>query len=168
MSDLQGLNKLEVYRVAQELAKYTYQNVVNQLPDEEKWGLTSQIRRAVSSIPANIAEGYGRYYYQETIRFCYLARGSLMELMSHIELCESAGYLTKDQGLKIDKNVESALRLIHGYINYLKKCKRGQNEPGYQVHDEVSGYSTDMDIISDEKVDLPYQSPSTTHHSLQE
>ena len=62
MSDFQGLNKLEVYRVAQELAKYTYQNVANQLPDEEKWGLTSQIRRAVSSIPANIAEGYGKRF----------------------------------------------------------------------------------------------------------
>ena len=168
MSDFQGLNNLEVYRVAQELAKYIYQNVINQLPNEEKWGLTSQIRRAVSSIPANIAEGYGRFYYQETIRFCYLARGSLMELMSHIELCESAGYLTKDQALKIDKKVQSSLRLIHGYINYLKQCKRGQNEPGSQVHDEVSGNSTDMDMISEEKVGLHYQSPSTTHHSLQE
>jgi four helix bundle protein len=168
MSDIEGLNRLEVYKVAQELAKFTYQNVLNQLPDEEKWGLTSQIRRAVSSIPANIAEGYGRYYYQETIRFCYLARGSLMELMSHIELCESAGFITRDQGLTIDKKAKSTLRLIHGYINYLKQCKRGQNEPGAQVQDEKSKYMVEIDMISDEKVDLIDQSPSTTHHSREE
>jgi four helix bundle protein len=150
MSDMQGLSRLEVYKVAQELAKYTYTNVVNMLPDEEKWGLTSQIRRAVASIPANIAEGYGRYYYQETIRFCYLARGSLMELMSHIELCESAGYITRDQALIIDKKAKSILKLIHGYINYLKQCKRGQNEPGAQVHDEESEYIAEMNMITDE------------------
>jgi len=167
-NDIEGLNRLELYSVAQDLAKFTYKTIVNQLPSEEKWGLTSQIRRAVSSIPANIAEGYGRYYYQETIRFCYLARGSLMELMSHIELCESAGYITQDQRLTIDKKAKSTLRLIHGYINYLKQCKRGQNEPGAQVHDEISDYVTGMDMISDEKVDLPYQSPTTTHHSLEE
>ena len=91
-----------------------------------------------------------------------------MELMSHIDLCESAGYLTQDQVLIIDKKAKSTLRLIHGYINYLKQCKRGQNEPGAQVQDEKSKYMVEIDMISDEKVDLIDQSPSTTHHSLEE
>ncbi len=60
---------------------------------EEKWGLSQQIRRSAQSIPANIAEGYGRYYYQETIRFCYIARGSLEETLSHLVLAHELGYI---------------------------------------------------------------------------
>ncbi len=54
------------------------------LPPEEKWAMTQQIRRCTQSIPANIAEGYGRYYYQDNVRFCYNARGSLAETLSHL------------------------------------------------------------------------------------
>jgi len=136
----EGLRKLEVYKAAQDLAKYIYRNVMDKMPDEEKYGLSSQIRRAAASIPANIAEGYGRYYYQETIRFCYLARGSLMELISHIELSGELGFLQNDLLILIDEKVDSTLKLIHGYINYLKRSKRGQNEPGSQIADSETKY----------------------------
>ncbi len=150
MSDIEGLNRLEVYKVAQDLAKFIYLEVINNLPNEERWGLTSQIRRAAASIPANIAEGYGRYYYQETIRFCYLARGSLMELMSHIKLCEIAGYLESDQTSIIAEKANSTLRLIHGYINYLKQGKRGKNEPGVRINEKELEYLVEDEIIFDE------------------
>jgi four helix bundle protein len=136
---MDGLNRLEVFRLAQELANYVYQNVLNKLPAEEKFGLSSQIRRATASIPANIAEGYGRYYYQETIRFCYLARGSLMELSSHIELACSQGYLPVDMKSHVDELMLQSLRLIHGYIKYLKQSKRGWNEPGSNQVNEMDG-----------------------------
>lgn len=71
---LEGLNRLQVYLAAQDLAQRVYSSVLPCLPPEEKWGLGSQIRRAAASVPANLAEGYGRYYYQETIRFCILPR----------------------------------------------------------------------------------------------
>jgi four helix bundle protein len=151
MSDIDGLNRLEVYSVAQDLAKFTYKNIVKQLPDEERWGLASQIRRAAASVPANIAEGYGRYYYQETIRFCYLSRGSLLELLSHIELCEDLGYISNDQAQIINKKATSALRLIHGYIKYLKQCKHGENEPGAQIADIKSVYFVEKEMSEDEK-----------------
>jgi len=150
-SDIDGLNRLELYSVAQDLAKFTYKTIVNQLPSEEKWGLASQIRRAAASIPANIAEGYGRYYYQESIRFCYLSRGSLLELMSHIKLCEDLGYISDDQAQIINKKANSALRLIHGYIKYLKQCKRGENEPGAQIADVKSGYLFEPEMSDDDK-----------------
>jgi four helix bundle protein len=127
---MEGLNRLQVYQHAQELAVLVYQHVLSEMPSEEKYSLTSQIRRAAASIPANIAEGYGRYYYQESIRFCYLARGSLMELSSHIDLAVSQGYLSDQTKLLLNEKMTVLLKLIHGYINYLKESKRGWNEPG--------------------------------------
>ena len=142
---MEGLNRLEVFQVAQELANYVYQNVLNKLPEDEKYGLNSQIRRAAVSISANIAEGYGRYYYQETIRFCYLARGSLMQLSSHIDLAFSQGFLLEEVKSKVDELMLQSLRLIHGYIKYLKQSKRGWNEPGANQVNEIKGqyYSDD-------------------------
>ena len=129
---LEGLNRLQVYQEAMVLAKDVYRSIIPCLPPEEKWDLASQIRRAAASIPANIAEGYGRYYFQEGIRFCYIARGSLMELSSHIELTYAQGYISQDLMIKFQNQMSTLLRLIHGYIKYLKKSKRGLNEPGAQ------------------------------------
>jgi four helix bundle protein len=138
---MEGLNRLKVYQQAQELAVLVYQHVLSVMPPEEKYGLTSQIRRAAASIPANVAEGYGRYYYQESIRFCYLARGSLMELSSHINLATSQGYLSDEIQSLINEKMAVLLKLIHGYINYLKESKRGWNEPGSQsISDEQAIY----------------------------
>ena len=134
---MEGLNRLEVYKVAQALVKYVYGNLLDKLPTEEKWGLNSQIRRAAASIPANIAEGYGRYYFQETIRFCYLARGSLMELSSHIDLAFSQEYISEEIKIFLEEKMHQLLRLIQGYIKYLKQSKRGWNEPGAQKISEV-------------------------------
>ena len=129
---MEGLNRLDLYLVAQDLAKFVYRNVLIQLPIEEKWGLTSKIRRAAASIPANIAEGYGRFYYQETIRFCYIARGSLMEMSSYIELALDQSYLPVEIASKFEEKSNLTLKLIHGYIKYLKQNKRGWNEPAAQ------------------------------------
>jgi four helix bundle protein len=126
---LEGMNRLQVYRAAQDFAQTVYSFVLPQLPSEEKWGLNSQIRRAVASVPANIAEGYGRYYYQETIRFCYLARGSLMELSSHFDLAHGQGFISDEQYQELEKEMDSLLKLLHGF-KYLKQTKRGAGEPG--------------------------------------
>lgn len=143
---LEGLNRLQVYQAAQELAVFTYRNVLDVLPSEEKYGLNSQIRRAAASVSANIAEGYGRYYYQETIRFCYLARGSLMELSSHFDLAHAQGYLSDEIQSQLETRMSSTLRLIHGYINYLKQSKRGWNEPGIQsVSESTPEYFVDSE-----------------------
>ncbi len=144
---LEGLNRLQVYQDAMSLAKLVYQEVIPCLPSEEKWGLSSQIRRAAASIPANIAEGYGRYYYQEAIRFSYLARGSLMELSSHLELAYSQEYLSEENHNQFQKMMSSLLRLIHGYIKYLKQSKHGFGEPGSH---KISEHPSEILIYSDD------------------
>lgn len=78
-----GLRKLKVWVRAKDFALKIYEQVLPLLPPEEKWNLNSQLRRSTLSISANIAEGYGRFYYQDNVRFCYLARGSLEETLSH-------------------------------------------------------------------------------------
>lgn len=75
-----------------DLAKVCYE-VVTLLPATEKFELSSQIRRAATSVPANIAEGYGRGRPREFARFLSIANGSLKELETHLELCAKCGLL---------------------------------------------------------------------------
>src|SRR6478672_12667947 len=77
---------LEAYQVAREFRKAMYQ-VNRRLPSFEKFELGSQIRRAAVSLTNNIAEGHGRFYYLEQIRFCLNARGSLEELIDDLNVC---------------------------------------------------------------------------------
>jgi four helix bundle protein len=71
---MQILDTLDVYLLAKEFRKEVVK-IVNSFPKEEKYLLTAQIKDSARSITANIAEGYGRYYYQEAIQFCRIARG---------------------------------------------------------------------------------------------
>ncbi len=87
---------LRVWRLGMELAADVYR-ITAQLPIEERYGLTSQLRRAAASIPANIAEGAGRHSAKEFARFLSIARGSLAELETHVLLCEQLELLTRSE-----------------------------------------------------------------------
>src|SRR5437879_2259452 len=84
---------LEVYQVARAFRMSMY-GVARRLPDFEKFGLASQIRRAAVSLTNNIAEGHGRYHYLEQIKFTLQARGSLEELIDDLNICDDESYLT--------------------------------------------------------------------------
>jgi four helix bundle protein len=89
---LQHYRELDVWQVAMELAVECYQ-VTKEFPKEELFGLVSQIRRAASSIPANIAEGQGRQHTKEFLNHLSVARGSLKELETHLILSHRVGRL---------------------------------------------------------------------------
>lgn len=141
--NVQGLETLEAWKKSKGFALMVYKEILPLLPTEEKWNLNQQIRRAVSSVPANIAEGHGRYYYQDNVRFCYIARGSLTETYSHLTLAHELGYISIEKHKEITKLVEELIRIINGYIAYLKRSKVGANEPGTDrfVREESSSYS---------------------------
>jgi len=143
---IQGLQRLEVWLKAKDFAVIIHQQVLPLLPPEEKWSVNSQLRRSALSIPANIAEGYGRYYYQENIRFCYMARGSLEETLSHLVLCHELNYISESLYEQLSKDGENLDRLINGYIAYLKRSKQGANEPGaeHTIHESEESYLTDF------------------------
>lgn len=82
---IQSYRDLKVWQEAMNLAEECYR-LTKLFPDSEMYGMTSQIRRAAVSVPANIAEGYGREYRQEYIQFLRIAKGSLKELETHLIL----------------------------------------------------------------------------------
>ncbi|HEV7475092.1 MAG TPA: four helix bundle protein [Pyrinomonadaceae bacterium] len=85
-------------------------------PREEMYGLTAQIRRAAASVPANIAEGQGRRYGREFHQFLGNARGSLMELDTHLELALRVGYLNEDQHTAVRAKLDEVGRILNGLM----------------------------------------------------
>jgi four helix bundle protein len=142
-----GLQSLKLWQKAIEFAVEVCRNLLPKLPAEEKWVLASQLRRAVQSIPANIAEGYGRYYYQESVRFCYIARGSLEETYTHVTLAYRLGYLTNENYRNQEHTMDELRRMLHGYISYLKQSKRGLNTPGSVLHEFSPLYEVEPEPI---------------------
>ena len=139
---IKGLESLEAWCKSKEFSLRIYREVLPVLPSEEKWNLNQQVRRSALSIPANIAEGYGRYYYQDNVRFCYIARGSLEETLSHLVITHEMDYIPTSLFDSLEQDGEKLLQLINGYIGYLKRSKQGRNEPGagLSVHEDVAAY----------------------------
>ena len=133
-----GLESLQVWRKAQNVAVLVCRDIVTGFPEDEKWSLSSQLRRSVQSIPANIAEGFGRYYFQEGIRYSYIARGSIDETYSHLNLAHRLGYIYKDQFESVKTQLQEVRKMLNGYIRFLKERKRGISEPGSGIGSEQS------------------------------
>ena len=119
----QTFEDLEVYQVAREFRKAMYR-VATQLPETEKFGLESQVRRAALSLTNNIAEGHGRFHFLDQIKFILQARGSLEELLDDLNVCEDEAYLEierlKREGWRVHK-------LINGYIRFLRSRISGSS-----------------------------------------
>jgi four helix bundle protein len=79
--------------------------------------------RASRSSTACIAEGYGRYHYQENIQFCRQSRGSLYELIDHILVAEECEYIDHGVSQTIIDEIKTSIVVLNGYIRYLKKRK---------------------------------------------
>jgi len=101
-----------------------YQEVLHQLPPEEKYNLNNQIRKASISGTANIAEGYGRFYYKESIQFYRISRGSLFELKDHLISCLDLKYIQMSIFKKGKSLLESAIKTLSGYIGYVQKISK--------------------------------------------
>lgn len=137
-----NLDKLDVWVRAKDFALAVYKDVVPHLPSDEKWNLTQQLKRAAQSIPANIAEGHGRYHFLDNVRFCYIARGSLTEVQSHMALAHDLGYLSDEIYKQMTIHAESIGKQLNNYISYLKRSKQGEKEfpSGYTVREESEPY----------------------------
>lgn len=107
--------KLIAWQKNHEFFKAVYE-ITKTFPQDEKFGLISQLRRAASSITANIAEGYGRYHIKDKIRFYYQARGSSTECQNHIILAYELGFIDeKDYDLLKIKSFEG-YKILCGLI----------------------------------------------------
>ncbi|MGC1128682.1 MAG: four helix bundle protein [Candidatus Acidiferrales bacterium] len=119
---------LEVWKSARQLRRQIYETT-RQFPPEEKFGLASQIRRVAISVTANLAEGYGRYSYQENIQFSRQSRGSIYELRDHLTTAFDAGYIPRLVLEELDAMAIGTTRLVNGYIwaTKLRKESAGTN-----------------------------------------
>jgi four helix bundle protein len=110
---------LDAWKKARLVKLFFYKEVIPCLPDEEKFNLNTQIRRASISGTANISEGYGRYHHQEGIQFYRIARASIYELKDHLTSCYDLDFIAKetyDTGISL---IEDAKLTINGYIKFL-------------------------------------------------
>jgi len=117
---------LELYKAAREFRKAIYA-MIKKLPDSEKFNLISQMRRAATSLTNNIAEGNGRYHYQESIQFCRQARGSLAELIDDLNICIDEKYFPEKEMNELKLKAHEINKILNGFIAYLKKRKESDD-----------------------------------------
>lgn len=103
--------QLVVYQSAKSLVKDVY-DLLKQFPKEEQFALCDQIRRAVISVPSNIAEGMGRIGNTEQARFLEIAYGSLLETQCQLEIAYELGYITKEEFENIDNAIETIGKML--------------------------------------------------------
>jgi len=97
--------------------------LVKKYPKEEKFSLVDDMKRAARSSTHNIAEGFGRFHYQENIQFCRISRGSLYELIDQLITSKDEGYITSEEYERGRDLITKALPLLNGYIKYLSRQK---------------------------------------------
>ena len=120
---IRDFTDLKVWQLARELRKHIYQ-IARKFPAGEKFGLASQIQRAAVSITANIAEGFGRYSYQENIQFCRTARGSAFEVRDHLIAAEDENYISASEHQSVDALAQRVIQTLNGYIKATKERQR--------------------------------------------
>jgi four helix bundle protein len=117
---IQSYRELEVWQSGMDLAEDCYR-VTKIFPKEELFGLTNQIRRAAVSIPANIAEGQGREHTKEFLHHLSIARGSLMELETHLMLSQRVGLIDQATTSPLLAQTERISRMLSGLRKALEK-----------------------------------------------
>lgn len=126
--DFLGYRKLDAYIKAQEIVKMVYV-LLKKFPKEEQFAMCSQLRRASVSITSNIAEGVTRYSYKDKVHFLEMSFGSLMEVMSQLELACSLGYITE-----IDlHNMEIQVVLVAKLLTNLQYSFMPKDESGSTI-----------------------------------
>lgn len=113
---------LEVWKEARKL-RSEIENLIKKFPKEEKYRIVDQMTRAIRSVSNNIAEGYGRFHYQENIQFCRQSRGSLFEIQDDLIICNDNGYIDTIEYKKLKDQCNLVIKILNGYINYLIKQK---------------------------------------------
>jgi len=113
---------LKVYQMAREFSRKVGK-LIKKLPPEEKFNLVSQMKRAKLSITNNVAEGYGRYHFQENIQFCQQSRGAIYELIDDFNECLDCGYIDEQECNEYKKDAYNLVKILNAYIAKTKRMK---------------------------------------------
>ena len=118
---MRNYQNLEAWKSAMQLIKQVY-ILTKAFPKEELYTLTSQARRAAVSIAANIAEGMGRQYKRDTVQFLHIARGSIYELETLLNIAALIDLLEESKLRELISLVDNTAKLLSGLINYNEKA----------------------------------------------
>ena len=113
---------LEVYKLAREFSNKVSQ-LIKKLPKEEEYNLKGQMRRAKLLMTNNIAEGFGRFHFQENIQFCRQSRGSICELIDDFNECYANGYIDQTYQDQLKNVAYHLIKVLNGYIASIKRQK---------------------------------------------
>ncbi len=119
---LSSFEELYVYRLARDFRK-SITDLARRLPQDERFNLSIQMRRAALSVTNNMAEGMGRYHYQENIQFCRQSRGSITELIDDLNACFDEGYIDRATCEEYKKRAYELIRVLNSYIASQKRRK---------------------------------------------
>ncbi len=122
MSKIKGFEDLKVWEKSHEFVLEVYK-ITQQFPGEEKFGLTSQIRRSAVSVAANIAEGSKRQHLNEYIQMLYIAQGSLSETKYYLLLARDLKYLSEIKYQELFGPSQEIAKMLSSLINSLKNLK---------------------------------------------
>lgn len=118
MGDIKSFKDFLVWQKGMLLVKMAYA-LTDRFPEKESFGLTSQIRRCAVSIPANIAEGWGRKSTKSYIQFLNIAVGSLYEIQTHFLISKELNYITDNECEQFEKIANEESRMLYTLINTL-------------------------------------------------
>ena len=125
---IRSFEDLECWKAGRELRLFVAKQVLPVLPREEKFRLGDQMLRAARSVTANVAEGYGRYHYLDNSKFCSNARGSCCEVLDHLITANDEGFMAAELLIEGRVRVTTALKLLNGYMAYLKRMGAANNQ----------------------------------------
>lgn len=120
MTSLTSLSDLDAWKQAR-IFRLRIAVIAKLFPSYERYKLIDQIIRSSRSVPANIAEGFGRYHFKENIQYCRQARGSLIETQEHLICAFDEGYISKKILSEEIVNSKDCLKILNGYIYYLSR-----------------------------------------------
>lgn len=123
---IRSFTDLDSYKACRLLRKNIAQLVKEAFPKEEKYRLSDQIIRSSRSITTCIAEGYGRFHYQENVQFCRMARGSLQETLEHLITAYDEGYISTETLKSFKTQIDACITYLNGYIAYLLKAQKSK------------------------------------------
>lgn len=128
-----GLDNLKIYKLAEELEILVYKET-GRFPEDEKYRSIDQLRRSSSSVTNNIAEGYGRYSFQDKISKFYITRGEAEETRKGLRTACKKEFISKETSDFFDRKYTRLIKQINAYINFLRRQKQKYNQsPSTQV-----------------------------------
>lgn len=120
---IRSFEDLDCWKACREVRQFAAR-IARSLPADERFRLTDQMLRSARSTTANIAEGYGRFHYQENLQFCRQARGSLYETLEHVMAGHDEGLIAEGDLLRFRQMFDRAVGILNGYIYYLDRAAR--------------------------------------------